>query len=185
MSVPGEPGRIASECVYSGRIITVTRDKVALPGGGEADLEMVRHPGAAAVVPLDRRGGVTLIRQYRYAADGFILEVPAGKLERGESPERCAHREIVEEAGVAAGRLHPLGWIFTTPGFTDEKIHLFAATELTPSVQDLDEDEVIEVVTMPLDQALRLAASGEIRDAKSLCALYRAAQEIAAGRLSP
>jgi ADP-ribose pyrophosphatase len=178
-------GRVSGEWVYRGKILQVSRDKVELPGGATADLEIIRHPGASAVVPLHPDGSITLIRQYRYAADGFILEVPAGKLDPGESPEICAMREIVEEAGVRAARLHPLGWIFTTPGFTDEKIHLFAATGLTPATQALDEDEVIEVVQMPLVEALRLAAKGGIRDGKSLCAIYRTAQEIEAGRLKP
>ena len=177
------PGRISSESVYRGKFFEISREKVALPGGVIADLEILRHPGASAVVPLHPDRSVTLIRQYRHAADGFILEVPAGKLDAGESPESCAFREIIEEAGVKATRLHALGWIFTTPGFTDEKIHLFAATGLVDAKQDLDEDEVIEVVRMPLAEALRLAATGGIRDGKSLCALYRTAQELEAGRL--
>ena len=176
-------GRISSKPVYRGKIINVDYDVVELPGGKRAELELIRHPGASAVVPLHPDRSVTLIRQYRYAADGYILEVPAGKLDPGESPESCALREIVEEAGVRASKLHPLGWIFTTPGFTDEKIHLFAATDLTPAAQSLDDDEVIDVVKMPLSEALRLAATGGIPDAKSLCALYRLAQELEAGRL--
>ena len=175
--------RVSSEPVYRGKILNVSRDKVELPGGMVVDLEMVRHPGAAAVVPLHPDRTVTLIRQYRYAADGFILEVPAGKLDPGESPESCAMREIVEEAGVRATRLHPLGWIFTTPGFTDEKIHLFAATGLVPAPQALEEDEIIEIVSMSLDEALRLAATGGIRDAKTLCALYRTDQALRSGEL--
>ena len=177
------PGRLSSKSVYSGKFLDVTRDQVELPGGKIADLEVIRHPGASAVVPLHPDRSVTLIRQYRYAADGFILEVPAGKLDPGESPESCALREIVEEAGVRAASLHSLGWIFTTPGFTDEKIHLFAATSLTPASQSLDDDEVIEVLRLPLAEALRLASTGAIRDAKSLCALYRTSQELEAGRL--
>jgi ADP-ribose pyrophosphatase len=176
-------GRLSSESVYRGKILDVSLDKVELPGGMVVDLEMIRHPGAAAVVPLHPDRAVTLIRQYRYAAGGFILEVPAGKLDRGESPESCALREVVEEAGVRASRLHPLGWIFTTPGFTDEKIHLFAATGLDPAPQALEADEIIEVVRMPLSEALRLAAAGEIRDSKTLCALYRTQQELDAGRI--
>jgi ADP-ribose diphosphatase len=176
-------GRISTKPVYRGKILHVDYDVVELPGGKRAELEIIRHPGASAVVPLHLDGTISLIRQYRYAADGFILEVPAGKLDPGESPESCALREIVEEAGVRAAKLHPLGWIFTTPGFTDEKIHLFAATELAPATQSLDEDEVIEVVRMPLAEALRLAGIGGIRDAKSLCALYRTRQELEAGRL--
>jgi ADP-ribose pyrophosphatase len=177
------PGRLSSESVYRGKILHVNRDKVELPGGVIADLEIIRHPGAAAVLPIHADRTVTLIRQYRYAADGFILEVPAGKLDPGESPESCALREVVEEAGVSAAHLHALGWIFTTPGFTDEKIHLFAATGLTSAPQALEEDEIIEVVRMSFAEALRLAADGSIRDAKSLCALYRAAQELEAGRI--
>lgn len=177
--------RISSESVYRGKVLHVTLDKVVLPGGVTADLEIIRHPGAAAVVPLHQDGTVTLIRQYRYAADGFILEVPAGKLDGHEAPDACARREIVEEAGLLAGDLHPLGWIFTTPGFTDEKIHLFAATRLGPARQALEEDEIIEVAKMPLVDAVRLAVSGEIRDAKSVCAILRAAREIETGRLRP
>jgi ADP-ribose pyrophosphatase len=176
---------LSSVPAYRGKVLHVDRDRVELPGGVVADLEIIRHPGAAAVVPLHPDRSVTLIRQYRYAAGGFIIEVPAGKIDGGESPESCAFREVVEEAGLKPSRLHPLGWIFTTPGFTDEKIHLFAATELVPAPQALEPDEVIEVMRVPLDEALRLAASGGIRDGKSLCTLYRAAQEIAAGRLSP
>jgi ADP-ribose pyrophosphatase len=178
------PGRISSESAYRGKFFEITREKVELPGGVIADLEILRHPGASAVVPLHPDKSVTLIRQYRHAADGYILEVPAGKLDYpGESPEACAHREVIEEAGVSAGRLHPLGWIYTTPGFTDEKIHLFAATGLTATKQALEDDEVIEVVQMPLAEALRLATTGGIRDGKTLCALYRTSQELAAGRI--
>ena len=177
-------GRISGKPAYRGKLLHVDRDQVELPGGKQADLEIIRHPGAAAVLPLHPDKTVTLIRQYRYAADGFILEVPAGKLDPGETPEACALREVIEEAGVSAGKLHPLGWIFTTPGFTDEKIHLFAATDLAAAAQSLDEDEVIEVIKMPLSEALRLAATGGIRDSKSLCCLYRTVQELGAGRMA-
>lgn len=176
-------GRISSKPVYRGKILNIDRDEVELPGGKKADLEIIRHPGAAAVLPLHPDKTVTLIRQYRYAADGFILEVPAGKLDHpGESPEDCAKREIIEEAGLEAGKLHSLGWIFTTPGFTDEKIHLYVATDLKLAKQALEDDEVIDVLKMPLSEALRLASSGDIRDSKTLCCLYRAIQELGAGR---
>jgi ADP-ribose pyrophosphatase len=174
---------LSSAPVYRGKVLHVNLDRVELPGGAVTDLEVIRHPGAAAVVPIHEDGSVTLIRQWRHAAGGFILEVPAGKLDHRESPESCALREVVEEAGIRAGALHPLGWIFTTPGFTDEKIHLFAATGLTAAAQTLEADEVIEVLRMPLSEALRLAATGGIRDGKSLCALFRVAQELEAGRL--
>jgi ADP-ribose pyrophosphatase len=177
------PGRRSTKLVYHGKFFDIVRDEVELPGGKTADLEVLRHPGASAVVPLHPDKTVTLIRQYRYAADGYILEVPAGKLDAGESPESCAHREVVEEAGVRAGSLHALGWMFTTPGFTDEKIHLFAATDLATAPQALDDDEVIDVVRMRLADALALCANGGIRDGKSLCCLFRTAQELEAGRL--
>jgi ADP-ribose pyrophosphatase len=178
-----DPARgVAPRRVYAGRIIDVHLESVALPGGVTTELEIIRHPGAAAVVPLLEDGRVVLLRQYRHAAGGFILEIPAGKLDPGESPEDCARRETEEEAGMRPGALHSLGMIFTTPGFTDEKIHLFAATELEPSTQNLDADEVLEVLPMPLEAALELTREDRIQDSKTLCALLRLDQEIRAGR---
>ncbi len=176
-------GRIEGKRVYEGIVIDVDVDEVRLPNGGTARLEIIRHPGAAAVVPLHADGTVTLIRQYRYAAGGFIYEVPAGKLEKGESPDSCAEREVEEETGLRPGKLHPLGFIFTTPGFTDEKIHLFVATELVETQQALEADEVLEPVRLPITEALEMAARGEIPDSKSLCTLFRLQQEQAAGRI--
>jgi ADP-ribose pyrophosphatase len=168
---------------YAGRFFHLDLDEVSLPNGAEAALEVLRHPGAAAVLPLTDRGTAILIRQVRHAAGGRIYEVPAGKLDGGESPASCARREIVEEAGVEAGCLHPLGSIWTTPGFTDEVIHLFAATGLRAARQELEPDEVIETEEMPWSTVLRMLASGEIRDGKTVCALFRADQEIRADRL--
>jgi len=136
-------------------------------------------------VPLHADGTVTLIRQFRYATGGYILEVPAGKLDPGETPEQCARREVEEEAGVRAGALHPLGAIWTTPGFTNERIWLFAATQLAAGAQDLQQDEVLDVVRMPLREALALIERGELPDGKSLAALVRTDQELRAGRLRP
>ena len=179
------PRRIARRAAYDGRILRVNLDRVALPNGREIDLEFIEHPGAAAVVPLHSDGTVTMIRQFRYAAGGWLLEVPAGKLDKGESPEDCARRETREEAGVQAGRLHPLGFIWTTPGFTNERIWLFAATQLTPAPQELQADEVLEVLRMPLQEALAMVERGELPDSKSLCALVRTEQELRAGRVQP
>lgn len=162
-----------SRTVYRGKIIQVSIDRVRLPNGNVCDLELVRHPGAAAIVPVDAEGRVLLVRQYRHAAAGWLYEVPAGKLDGGETPESCAAREIEEETGFRAGRLVPMGWIWTTPGFTDERIWLYLATELSPSRQALEADEALTVERMPLARAVELAASGEIRDAKSVCALLR------------
>jgi ADP-ribose pyrophosphatase len=175
--------RASTRRAYKGPILEVHLDRVRLPNGQMADLEIVRHPGAAAVVPLLADGKVRLIRQYRYAADGFILEVPAGKLDAGESPEACARREIQEEAGLRAGRLHALGLILTTPGFTDERIHLFAATALEPVPPAPEDDEIITTLDLPLPSTLDLIARGAITDAKTICALMRADQELRAGRL--
>jgi ADP-ribose pyrophosphatase len=141
------------------------------------DLDVVRHPGAAAVVPFETDEVVLLIRQFRHAAGGTIWEVPAGKLD-GDTPESCAAKELEEEAGRRAGRLERLGSIWTTPGFTDEVIHLFAAFDLEPIPQRLESDEVIEVVPTPIGEALELIWSGELRDAKSAIALIHAARRI-------
>lgn len=159
----------------TGRIVNVDLERVALPNGSVCELEIIRHPGAAAVVPLSPDGSVLLVRQYRHATGGTILEVPAGKLDPGESPESCARRETEEETGYRAGELVPLGWIWTTPGFTDERIWLFLARQLETSHQDLQADEDLVVERLPLQEALSLALSGGIDDGKSICALLRAA----------
>ena len=156
--------------VHRGRSIVVQVERAELPGGRSVELDVVRHPGAAAVVPFESDDVVLLIRQYRHAAGGTIWEVPAGKLD-GEAPAVCAARELVEEAGVAAGRLERLGSIVTTPGFSDEVIHLFLATELQPARQQLEADEVLTVERVAFAEALAMCARGEIHDAKSMCAL--------------
>lgn len=171
--------RLERRSVYRGRIVVLDVDRVRLPNGTVCELELVRHPGAAAIVPVDADGEVVLVRQYRYAAGGWLHEVPAGTLDGDEPPERCAARELEEETGLRAGRLEPLGWIWTTPGFTDEKIWLYLATDLTPARQSLDADEVLAVERMPLARAIEMAAGGGIRDAKSICALLRARQRLA------
>jgi ADP-ribose pyrophosphatase len=156
--------------------LQVVTESVLLPNGTTLELDMIRHPGAAAVVPFVDEREVLLIRQYRHAAGGVIYEVPAGKLDEGEAPEVCAARELEEEAGQRAGRIERLGAIWTTPGFTNERIHLFAAFDLSPTTQRLEDDELIEVVRMSLDSALEMVWSGELSDAKSALALLHAAR---------
>ena len=175
--------RITGDRVYKGIIIDVDVDEVLLPNGVTAKLEIIRHPGAATVVPVWPDGSVTMVRQYRYAAGGFIYEVPAGKFDPGDTPESCVLREVEEEAGVRAARIHDMGFIFTTPGFTDEKIHMFAATHLTETQQNLEHDEVLELERMSMERALKMAETGEIHDGKTLCTLFRLQQELAAGRI--
>jgi ADP-ribose pyrophosphatase len=158
--------------------VRVQTERVTLPNGNSVELDIVHHPGAAAVVPFVSPNEVLLIRQYRFAAGGTLLEVPAGKLDPGESPPACAARELEEEAGCRAGSLVELGWIWTTPGFTDERIFLFAAFDLEMVAHRHDADEVIEPVRMSLDEALALVWRGELNDAKSSLALLHAARHL-------
>jgi len=162
--------------IFVGKVVDLAIERVELPNGNTTELELIRHPGAAAVVPLEADERVLLVRQYRHATGQWLLEVPAGKLDPGETPTTCASREIEEEVGVRAARLDALGWLWTTPGFTDEKIHLYLARDLEAVGQALQADEVLSVVSMPLATAVRKIHAGEIRDAKSICALLRAEQ---------
>ena len=157
--------------IYSGKVITLNIDTVTLPNGVTIDLEIVRHPGAAAVVPMKDDGTVVLIKQFRHAAGGFIYEIPAGKLHPGEDPKDCAARELEEEIGYQAGRLELLSSIFTAPGFTDEVIHIYKATGMTKGRQHLDRDEVLEVVEVSLKEAMEMIRTGTIRDAKTMVGL--------------
>lgn len=156
--------------LHRGRIGDFGIEEVTLPNGVHVALEVLRHPGACAVVPLHDDGTVTLIRQHRHAAGGEIWEIPAGKLEPGEEPEACAARELAEEAGLV-GTLRHLTTILTTPAFTDERIHLYVATGLREVPQALDVDEVLHPVRLPLAEAVALVRRGEIADGKTICAL--------------
>ncbi|MDQ6829204.1 MAG: NUDIX hydrolase [Gemmatimonadota bacterium] len=169
-------GKVESRRAYSGRVISLDVDRVRFPDGSIGELEMIRHPGASAIVPfLTNPHGdepqILLIRQYRYAADGVIYEVPAGRLDPGESPETCARRELTEETGCTAEHVEHLYTMFTTPGFTDEKIHVFVATGLTRGKSKLERDEFVEVVAVTLTAALEMVKRGEISDAKTALSL--------------
>ena len=175
--------RIEGREIYDGDVVHLEVDRVRFPDGSEGELEIVRHPGGAAVVPLRQPDGeagaepsVLLLRQYRYAAGGHIWEVPAGKLSDGEDPEACALRELEEEAGVRAGSLRRLTSILTTPGFADERLHLFLATELEDVATAHEDSEFIERREMPVSRALEMVESGDIEDAKSVAALLYAAR---------
>jgi ADP-ribose pyrophosphatase len=159
---------------YRGRIIRVTTDEVVLPNGHRAQLEVVHHPGGAAVVAIDAEDRVCLLRQYRYVAGGWIWELPAGKLEPNEPPLVTAQRELVEEAGVSGAQWQSLDAYFPSPGIFAEVLHLFLATGLTPSSTAREDAEVIEVHWMPFAQALEWAMNGTIRDAKTVIGLIRA-----------
>ncbi|HVM96372.1 MAG TPA: NUDIX hydrolase [Candidatus Acidoferrales bacterium] len=161
--------------IYKGRVVDLYLESAELPNGVTVNLEIVRHPGASAIVALDDSEAVTLIRQYRYAAGEFIWEIPAGKLD-GEEPGVCAARELREEAGLIAREMIHLGSVLTTPGFTDERIHLFLARGLTAVAQELEADEILTVSRVPLPQALQMIQRGEIQDGKSIVALYLASE---------
>jgi ADP-ribose pyrophosphatase len=168
--------QLESKRIHSGRVIDLDVDTVRFPDGSTGQLEMIRHPGASAVVPFasDPHGPdptILLIHQYRYATNGSLLEIPAGRLNPGEDPRVCAERELLEEVGVKAGRLERLTTIWTTPGFTDERIHLFWATDLTAGQHAREPDEFIEVTPKPLSEVLKLIRSGGISDAKTALAL--------------
>ncbi len=157
--------------IYTGKVITLNVDTVPLPNGVTVDLETIRHPGASAVVPVKDDGTVVLIRQFRHAAGGFIYEIPAGKLAPGEDPLQCAARELEEEVGYRAASFELLSSIFTAPGFADEVIHVYKATGLAKGHQHLDRDEVLDVIEMPLSEAIANIENGTIRDAKTIVGL--------------
>jgi ADP-ribose pyrophosphatase len=174
------PGRVSSCRAYSGKIISLDVDTVRFPDGSVGELEMIRHPGASAIVPFlsDPAGQdpqVLLIRQYRYAAEGYLYEIPAGRLNPGEAPRDCALRELKEETGCTAGHVEHLFTMYTTPGFTDEKIHLFMATQLVAGETKHEADEFLELQPMLLSRALQMVEAGEIQDSKTALGLLFAA----------
>jgi ADP-ribose pyrophosphatase len=174
------PGRKASRREYTGKVISLDVDTVQFPDGSAGELEMIRHPGASAIVPFlsDPNGNdpqVLLIHQYRYAANGYLYEIPAGRLNPGENPLDCATRELKEETGCSADEILPLFTMYTTPGFTDEKIHIFMATGLTPGETKHEADEFLELHPMLLSRALQMIEAGEIQDAKTALGLLFAA----------
>ncbi len=185
--VDATPGQIDRHPIHKGRIVDLSIDTVRFPDGSTGQLEMIRHSGAAAVLPVFGEPGdpdpeILLLRQYRYATDGYLLEVPAGRPDfPGEDWEDCARRELQEETGLSAGRLIPLTTIYTTPGFTDERIHLFLAFDLTTGENRLDSDEFIETISLPLSEAILRIRSGEIVDAKTICTLYTARDRLREG----
>jgi ADP-ribose pyrophosphatase len=176
-----EPGLIERRQVHKGRIVDLSIDTVRFPNGSTGELELIRHSGASAVLPLlsDPAAAdpqVLLIRQYRYAAGGYLLEVPAGRPDQpGEDWEICARRELEEETGMVAGTMKKLTTILTTPGFCDEQIHLFLATDLTAGTAALDHDEFLDTQVLLLSDVLQMIHDGEIQDAKTICTILYAA----------
>ena len=163
-----------TKSIYNGRVVNLRLETVTLPNGATVEMELIHHPGAAAIVPMKDDGTILLIRQYRPAVGGYILEIPAGKLDPGEDPRNCAARELEEEIGFRAASLEPLIAFFSTPGFTDEVIHIYKAIGLTPGRQNLDRDEVLDVVELPLEKAIAQIMDGTIRDAKTIIGIQAA-----------
>jgi len=164
--------------VYTGKIIEVRVETVELPNGNKSSREIVSHPGAVAVVPNNEHGEVILVRQYRKPTNAVILEVPAGKLEADESSYACALRELKEETGLSAGKMEHLFDFYTTPGFFDEVMHLFLATELIQGKKQPDSDELLETIKLPLVDAISKAMAGELNDAKTLVGLFAAKKRL-------
>jgi ADP-ribose pyrophosphatase len=174
------PGKLSSKRIYTGRIVSLDVDQVEYPNGSTGELEMIRHPGASAIVPFlsDPAGEnpqVLLIKQYRYAADGWMYEIPAGRLDAGEDPRTCAARELREETGCTAAELRHLTTIYTTPGFTDERIHIFLAAGLTQGEHARESDEFLSCEPLELRRALEMIRAGEITDGKTIVGLLYSA----------
>lgn len=164
---------LKANIIYSGHIVTLKNDDVLLPNGKECKREYVEHPGGATILAFDNDGNILLERQFRYPYREVIWEVPAGKLEKGEDPLEAAKRELEEETGMTAGKIEPFGLIYPSPGYTNEHLYIYLATDLRQSKQHLDANEFLSIVKMPFDKALDMVFSGEIKDSKSCYAILR------------
>ena len=161
----------SQEALYQGRVFRLDKENITLGNGVNVDVDIIRHPGASAIVPLLKENTLLMIRQYRHAVGDFIWEIPAGTLDANEAPIQCARRELIEETGYSADSWHELGKIYPLPGYSDERIHIFLASDLTPARQDLDMDEVLEVHEVDFKDAIEMIYKGEIQDAKTIAAL--------------
>jgi len=165
---------IRSDKIYQGRVFNVRCDVINLPNGKSVELDIVEHPGAVVLVPVDDQGNLWFVRQYRHAGQVELLELPAGSLESGESPEACALREVREEIGMAAGHIEKIGEFFMAPGYSTEFVHVYLATDLRPSPLAADDDEFLSVEILPIGQVFEMVEAGQIHDCKTLASLYLA-----------
>src|SRR6266481_9466882 len=171
------PQILESKEIFHGRVFDVPVDTIRV-GHKTYQRETVHHPGSAVIVPVFEDGTLALVRQYRHPAVRYLLEVPAGTLKRGEAPEEGAARELEEELGCTAGRMEKLSEFFVTPGFCEEKMWVYLATDLTETAQQLEDDEILEVVRIPFSQALSMITTGEIQDAKTIIGVMLAAPRV-------
>jgi ADP-ribose pyrophosphatase len=169
---------IESEHIFKGAVFTIERDRLREESGFEIVREVVRHSGGAGCLPLFPDGRVALVKQYRHPAGRELLEIPAGKIEAGESPIESAARELEQEIGFSAGRIEPLADFYSTPGFCEERLYIYLATELIQVEQNLDHDEFVEVVYLPLAEAVKMAVSNQLEDSKTIIALLLAAGRV-------
>ncbi|MDM8553822.1 NUDIX hydrolase [Desulfococcaceae bacterium HSG7] len=156
---------------HQGRTFTLVSEKISLDNGVTTELDIIRHPGASAIVPIIKKDEIILLKQYRHAAGGYMWEIPAGTFDGPEDPLLCAQRELKEETGFIADRWHKLGEIVPVPGYSDECIHIFQASDMTPAEQQLDVDEIIEVHTVKFEDALNMIYKGDIRDSKTIAGI--------------
>jgi ADP-ribose pyrophosphatase len=168
--------QIQSQSIFRGAVFEVVRDQLREENGVEIVREIVRHSGGAGCLPLFDDGRIALVKQYRHPARRELLEIPAGKIESDETPMACARRELEQEIGFRAGRIEALAEFYSTPGFCEERLYVYLATDLQPVEQNLDHDEFVEVVYLPFTEAVMMAERGEFEDSKTIIALLLAAQ---------
>ncbi len=163
-----------SVTIHQGRIFKIVKENITLANGVSSDMDIIRHPGASAIIPLSDKNTIILIKQYRHAIGNYIWEIPAGTLDHDEPPIECAKRELIEETGYSANQWQKLGEIISVPGYSDERIHIFLANDLVPARQNLDKDEMLDVHEIKFDDAMEMIHRGEIQDSKSICGLFMA-----------
>lgn len=174
METSEKPSVNHRKTLHRGRVFDLVRENVTFRNGLTVDLDVIRHPGATAIVPLADPETLILLRQYRHAVGSFIWEIPAGTLDAGENPLQCARRELAEETGYRARQWTPVGCIFPVPGYSDEQIHVYLARELTPAPRALDPDEILDVHPVSVAEARRMMQDGRIQDAKTIAGLHLA-----------